>query len=80
MGLESWVALGIKPVAYIVLLLLVVYPLMWLLAKVIPEGRIKTALFRKRDLLAESMERTERLEQRLRESKRADPSQAKRQP
>lgn len=77
---DYWLMLAAKPAFYIVLMFVAVMPITWLLYKMIPEGRIKTALFMKRDLLAESRARTELFEQRLRESKRADPSQEGPQP
>ena len=76
MDLEPFYYIAVRLFAYAALLVLVVYPLMWLIGKAIPEGRLKTALFRKRDLLQESIEAAERREQQRLASKHGGPSQA----
>lgn len=72
---------AIKPFVYVVLLFFIVYPLTWVAWKLIPDGKIKIALFRKRDLLEESRvaaaERERKRQQRNQPaSQQSDPSQA----
>lgn len=79
---ETAVDVVLRPFLYIAILIFAVYPLMWMAWWLIPAGKLKDELFRKRDLIAESQAQTEALEERLRqqrETKQRGPSQEGRQ-
>lgn len=44
-----WVAVALRPLFYAALFFLVLAPIIWVLNKVIPPGRVKTFLFKVRD-------------------------------